>query len=1034
MESHNNPAGSRNKTVKFNPFPGLRPFSPEESDLFFGREEESREVMEKLMRNRFITVTGASGTGKSSLVCCGVLPKIRDFEQTDSSFWRIIMFRPGSDPFSNLGNAVAEHIAETGLEKIVPDRILIDMHLDPDGITKTLKKYLIKNNEKVLLVIDQFEELFRYSTLSAGSDKSVLASEFVEKMVKAVSQPAGNIFTIISMRSDYIAECAHYQGLTQLINKSNYLVPHMSRKNYRQVIEGPVKYAGASIDPKLVEMILNDIGDRSDQLPVLQHALMRTWTYWQELDDTGRPVGQTDYDSVGTMSDAMSRHANEAFEELDQRGREVCEKLFRTITEKGTDNKGIRRPSSVSTIKSIIQCTSGELFTVIEKFRLPSRSFITPRQDIPLSDESVIDLSHESIMRLWDRLKAWVDDESASFQTYKHLAEGAAMYQHGKASLLRPPDLQIAINWRDRQKPSLEWAERYDPAFERAMVYLRTSEKEYQEEEESRIRFQKRRIRKTKITALALGGVAIISGALMLFAFLQKIAADKTKNLAMEKQKQEEFQRHVADSISKVALYQKDIADADAFLAKQREKEALEQKGQALKQREMAVINANLAQAQIDIVEAQADSATRASIAASQNEQIAIAGRNEALRLRMLSIGKSMSVKSLHVQGQKDLQSLLAYQAYIFNKKNGGIDNDADIYSGLYNVARQYGNVNYKTFSHDGIKSIAFVPGKNEFYTSGNDYQVRKWSLEGNNQTFQVIYTGTEIIEVLAVSPDASWLACGSEKNAIRLIPLKGNTLQYTLNGHTGKIKSLIFSFDGKYLYSASLDGKVLKWDLATRSGTDITSGSGMITSIDISSNGNYLAGLNPEGNVILWNPGSVTENFRLPTELRDIKAIRFKPDENTLAIGDVNGNVELWDISSLKKLSAIKAHNAQVNDIEFNPVLKQMATAGMDNALNIYNNLEDLTEPPVTFTDSGNFVLVVRFSPDGQLILSGAYEGDNNLVSRPAHVNHLAQDICAQISRNMTQEEWNVYVARDLPLEKTCEDKDYNIKVNVVR
>jgi WD40 repeat protein len=297
-----------------------------------------------------------------------------------------------------------------------------------------------------------------------------------------------------------------------------------------------------------------------------------------------------------------------------------------------------------------------------------------------------------------------------------------------------------------------------------------------------------------------------------------------------------------------------------------------------------------------------------------------------------------------------------------------------------------------------------------------------------------VIYTGTEIIEVLAISPDASWLACGSEKNAIRLIPLKGNNLQFTLNGHSDKIKSLIFSFDGKYLYSASLDGKVLKWDLSSRSGTDITSGSGRITSIDISSSGNYLAGLNPEGNVILWNPESVSENFRLPTELKDIKAIRFKPNENTLAIGDVNGNVELWDISSLKKISAVKAHNAQVNDIEFNPVLKQMATAGMDNALKIYNNLEDLTEPPVTFTDSGNFVLIVRFSPDGQLILSGAYEGDKNLVSRPAHVDYLAQDICTLVSRNMTQEEWNVYVARDLPLEKTCGDKEYNIKVNVIR
>jgi len=339
MEVNNKPDSSQNESLKFNPFPGLRPFATGDCNLFFGRVEESRAVTEKLLRNRFVTVIGASGTGKSSLICCGVLPKIRDLEKSDSSSWRIIAFRPGNDPFSNLGNAISEHITENGLEKTSLERILIDMHLDPDGITAALGKYLVKKNEKVLLFIDQFEELFRFSTISAGGDKGVRAPEFVEKIVKAVNQRDINIFMIVSMRSDYVGECSHYQGLTQLINSSSFLVPHMNRENYRQAIEGPVKYAGATIDPKLVESILNDIGEKTDQLPVLQHVLMRTWNFWQELNDPSRPVSQADYDSVGTIRDAMSRHANEAFEELDKRGREVCEKMFRTITEKGPDNK-----------------------------------------------------------------------------------------------------------------------------------------------------------------------------------------------------------------------------------------------------------------------------------------------------------------------------------------------------------------------------------------------------------------------------------------------------------------------------------------------------------------------------------------------------------------------------------------------------------------------------------------------------------------------------------------------------------------------
>jgi hypothetical protein len=312
------------------------------------------------------------------------------------------------------------------------------------------------------------------------------------------------------------------------------------------------------------------------------------------------------------MSDAMSRHANEAFEELDQRGREICEKMFRTITEKGADNKGIRHPSSVSTITSVIQCTSKELFSVVEKFRLPSRSFITPRQDIPLTDESIIDLSHESIMRLWDRLRDWVDNESASVHMYKRLSEAAAMYQQGKTSLLRPPDLQLAVNWRDEHRPTLTWAQRYDPAFERAMVYLRTSEKEYLDEEESKIRLQKRQIRRTKIVAMILGVAAIISALFMLFAFIQKIAADNATLEAEKNARNEQIQRENAETATAYANEQKNQADASKLFAEKKAQEAIDQREVAEFEQARAQLNERIAQEERSNAIVQKDSAQRA--------------------------------------------------------------------------------------------------------------------------------------------------------------------------------------------------------------------------------------------------------------------------------------------------------------------------------------------------------------------------------------------------------------------------------------
>jgi WD40 repeat protein len=1029
--------GPETNSLRLNPFPGLRPFLPEESDLFFGREGESEEVLGKLLKNRFVTVMGASGTGKSSLIYCGVLPRVKKLGAETSASWKILTFRPGNDPVGNLTETLAQAVPDNNDPEAVRKSVASILASGPEGLASVIRDLVIRNNEKVLILVDQFEEIFRYSISTGSALPDSHAVTFVTLLENAIVQQSVEIFSIITMRSDFIGECAHFQGLTQLINSSNYLVPHMNSENYRSAIEGPVKYAGATIDPKLVETLLNDIGDQTDQLPVLQHALMRTWSYWQELDDPGKAVSFTDYDSVGTMSDAMSRHANEAFEELTPRGKEICEKMFKSITEKGADNKGIRHPLRVSAIKKVAGCTSGELFEVVEKFRIASRSFITPREGVPLTDESVIDLSHESLMRLWDRLRLWVDDEASSVQMYLRLSEASAMYQQGKTTLWRPPDLQLAINWREQQKPTLQWAERFDPAFERAMVYLRTSEKEYLAEEENKIRLQKRQIKRARIIAIILGTAAIISVGFMLFAFVQKIAADRAKLQADANARAEVIQRQRADSSSIVANHQKLLADSSAIVAQQKEAEAVTQKGIADNQTILAVKNANEAQRQKRNADDSAASAKRARSVAVQKAIEAEERRVEALRLRMLSIGKSMSIKSLQVEGQKDLQTLLAYQAYLFNTRNGGQANDADIYQGLYNVAKQFGNTNYKIFKgHTGeIKSIAFVPGKREFYTSGYDGKVMKGNLDSKDQNLQIIYSGTEIIEVLAVSPDAGWLACGESNAVIKMIPIKGgNALQYDLNGHAGKIKSLVFSYDGKYLYSASLDGKVLRWDIAAKTSADIGPEQVKINYIDVSSNGNYIAGVSNDGKAIVWNPEKISDTFRIPEAPgKIIKTVRFKPEANTLAIGYGDGYVELWDITTKTKISEIKAHTAEVNDIRFNNKMSQIATASNDGSLKLWDT-RDLTTPPINFTDNDGFVMVIEFSPDGQLIISGTYEGTNNLVGRPTEVNDLAQDICSMLTRNFRADEWSTYVGKDVTYEKTCSEKEFNIKVNEIR
>jgi WD40 repeat protein/energy-coupling factor transporter ATP-binding protein EcfA2 len=1016
------------KDEKFNPFPGLRPFTPEESEFFFGREDESSEIAGKLIRNRFVAVTGASGSGKSSLILCGLLPKIRGLSSIETGIWRILTMKPGNDPFGNLSGSFAENIPDAYKRNKSKDEIIKLLKENPYGIAEVIKRLSSDIKGKVLLFIDQFEELFRYGSPETGIGTGTDTAGFIDLLTNAVTHSNPDFYLVITLRSDLISVCEHYRGFIELLNNSNFLVSRMSRENFREVIIGPVKNAGAEIDNDLVEQLIDEVEDRTDQLPVLQHALMRTWIRWKELDEPERPIDYTDYSSVGTMKDAISRHADEIYERLDQNGKRICEKLFKIITGKGSDNKGVRYPSNVKTIRSVVPCTGDELYEVIEEFRNPSISVLTPHYSIRLDDDSIIDLSHESLIHLWDRLRKWIDEESSSVQMYLRLSEASALYQQGKTGLLKQPDLQLAINWREQNKPTLWWAQKYNPAYERAMVYLRTSEKEYLESEERKARHHKWRLHKIKIISSILGGVAIVAALTMVAAFISKFSADSRRKIA-EKQKDEIIvQKTTAEQYAAVALKRSVESDSSAIAASRRE-----QMERILRRNaENQIISA-----QQDIEEArrESESAIQASLLAMMNADSAIRLKNEIQRLRMISVAKSMSLRSLNLPEQNDLQALLAYQAYLFNKKNKGSRNDADIYMGLYNIAKQKGSSKVKTYAgfESPVKSIAFIPGKNEFFTSDSEGKVLRWDLDNKEQSFRIVYSDSEVIDVLAVSPKADWLACSGADNSIKMIPVAGGNPGYELKGHSGKIKSLIFSYDGNFLYSAALDGKVLKWDLTARTSTDLATGTMQITSIDLSVNNKFIAGISDQGKAMVWKPEQNTEKFTIGSAGKKIRSIRFKPDGERIAVGYDDGMIELWNIVLQKKISEFKAHSGEVNDIRFNSRFEQMATAGNDGTLKLWDT-GDLISPPVSFNDNEGLVIAFEFSSDGEMILTGSVGDKPKLTARPAYADSFAIDGCSYVTRNFTPDEWLAYVGKDISYEKTCPGADYKIKIREIR
>jgi hypothetical protein len=237
--------------------------------------------------------------------------------------------------------------------------------------------------------------------------------------------------------------------------------------------------------PRLVQRLLNDVGDDPDQLPILQHALMRTWDYWQTHHSDNQPIDLPEYQAVGEMENALSIHADEAFAELTveqprgggQGGQQIAEKMFRFLTEKGRDNREIRRPAKLAGIVAVVEAGEQDVVSVIDVFRKPGRSFLMPPAGEDLTADTLIDISHESLIRNWQKLKVWVDEEARSADTYRRLAETAVLYQKNEAGFLTNPALQVALDWQREQRPNAQWASRYDSNFEPSMDFLEKSVK-----------------------------------------------------------------------------------------------------------------------------------------------------------------------------------------------------------------------------------------------------------------------------------------------------------------------------------------------------------------------------------------------------------------------------------------------------------------------------------------------------------------------------------------------------------------------------
>jgi len=1022
--------------AKENPFPGLRSFHVDESHLFFGREGQSDEVLDKLAKNKFVGIIGASGSGKSSFMFCGVIPILYGgFLSHIGPNWHVITTRPGGSPIDNLSEALLQKDADylvadkedKLLKKTINSTLLKSSSL---GLIEAVRQLSLDNGHNVLIVADQFEELFRFKR----SEENNTANEslaYINLLMEAVKDTASSIYVVITMRSDFIGDCAQFPELTKYINESHYLIPQMVREQKRLAIEGPVAVGGADISSRLVQQLLNDLGDNPDQLPIIQHALMRTWTFWAENHEPGEILDLRHYEAIGSMSGALSQHADEAYDELTEKQKFYCETLFKTLTEKGSDSAGIRRPTKLSTIAAVAGASEDDMADIIDHFRSEGRSLLMPPANVKLHADTIIDISHESLMRIWTRLKKWVEEEGESVQMYIRLSEAAASYQIGKAGLWRPPDLQLALNWKEKNKPTLVWAQRYDNAFERAMVFLDTSNEAHEEEQRLKELLQKQALKRARMVALVLGCAVIISLGFLVFSIVKTVEAQKQKELAQLKQKEADIQRAealkqkgIAENQTVEAQKQKDLAVLAADEAKKQQGIAVMNANEALKQKNIAFQFATEAQKQQKIAEMQRELAISNEKQANIQRDRADQQRDRADKLRLLSIAQSMAVKSVQIDNDTARKGLLALQAYKFYSENGGNPNQHDIYDGLYYALKDLKVKDYNALHghKDAVRSVVYNSDGNTMYTAGSDGKILKWNMDGKSSTPIQIYAGTYAMGSLSISPNNAFLAVGGASSNIRLINIsKSDNASLTLKGRQQNVLFTAFTPDNQSLVSVGADSTVLLWNIAAGTSSIVYKDKSIIKSVAMHPAGDRIALANDKGEITIISLHNAFQPNPIDKNAIVAYSLAFSHDGGFLAIGNIAGVVRIIDIDNKRLVVSLPGQKARVNELEYSKDDKKLAAASFDGTIMVWD-LTELNEQPLVLKDHTNWVWSLAFSPAGDKLVAGC--GDNLIRIWPTSSKVMSDQIGSLLKRNMTGAEWKRYVARDgVPYERTCPD-----------
>ena len=1027
-----------------NPFPGLTSYSEEYASQLLGREDAIDELLAKLRNTRFLAIVGGDAAGKSSLVLGGLIPALKQAKGAQiGTTWRVASCRPANNPIRSLAEALAKQgvLTDTTVDPDFAREIEQLLREGSNGIVDVLASSRFDKEKQLLISIDQFDDIFRFSNLSTEfvTDKSDIIA-FVNLLLFASRQKDFHVCVTISMRTVYLGDCANFRGLPDAINEGQYLVPVLKQSDYRDIFRELGALGGIDLQSEDLQQLLSELQQFSEQLPAFQYAIYQTVEYWKE--ESPETLDLADYQAVGGINQAIATQAEKNYQSLTDREKEICAWLFRTILEHSNETQDRRRPTNIATIAVIAEVGEAEVMDVALKFE-EFLSFIdanTNHSELAIAESidahTIIDVKYEVLITQWKRLQHWIEAEQQASETFLHLVNATEMYEQDRGGLYRDPELALARRWAEEERPNEAWASRYLVPLEPALEFLRVSYDRFVQEERQKEEEQASKLKRNRRITLIFIGVGIFGLVLSAFALYQRNKAHEAKEQLVLTEKAED-KRQREDSLRLVAkISELDEANKTALRERAAAKmnEASAERAKAIAER-----NARMARmAMLKAVKAQ-DEAEKAYRVASKSDssakvsaKIADRKRKEADSLQIISQGdfllasaKSLAVTSLDElrTGEVESGEVLALMSYYINEKSGGPLQLDKIYHALRYAV--YGQLDAslpanENLGHaDGIVAVnSYQTNEGEQFISCGFSNIAIWKPlayepvkdKGYELKISKKFKMPDNVKGAAFLNNEGTVIAGCSNGEVYQIDVVSKKMEKLVQ-HEAPIMTVYQGKDFVAVFSATElsiihQTKGLKTTKLPKQATNIAFAP---TEKHFAIGGeNYISLFRFEDDL------TFEEQLSRPMSVR-VTALAISPNQQYIAVGNYLGNIEVRSMHNLKRLSfkddanrvvILKGHQSPISSLSFNPTSNLLASGSYDNSAKLWR-FRQHSEEAITFRMNG-WVKDVEFCQKGKsLLVVGA---DKITHFFETNLDDLADKLCTTIDQTAFLDALNPY------------------------